>query len=223
VLIIPSSWGSQLGGSHRYQALFLAPLPGRKRISARGVSRFQSFTLLLFSLFPLLYFCLHLFIKNTKDISSFIVVIFCLPAFSLARMSTPENTKLCDFTSTNNNDFICTPIAPPAPNANFYEIKPALLNLVMKEQFSGVSTDNVAAHLNNFVEICEMQKYKDVDGDIIKLKLFPFSLRGRAKDWLLSLPRNSIDSWVKCEDAFIGKYYPPGKIISLRSDIMRFK
>jgi hypothetical protein len=50
-------------------------------------------------------------------------------------MGTPENTKLCDFTSTNNNDFICTPIAPPAPEANFYEIKPALLNLVMKEHF----------------------------------------------------------------------------------------
>jgi hypothetical protein len=48
-------------------------------------------------------------------------------------MGTPENTKLCDFTSTNNNDFICTPIAPPATEANFYEIKPALLNLVMKE------------------------------------------------------------------------------------------
>jgi hypothetical protein len=68
-----------------------------------------------------------------------------------------------------------------------------------------------------------MQKYKDVYGDIIKLKLFPFSLRGRAKDCLLSLPRNSIDSWVKCKDAFIGKYYPPAKIISLRSDIMKFK
>ena len=53
----------------------------------------------------------------------------------------------------------------------------------MKEQFSGVSTDDAAAHLNNFVELCEMQKYKDVDGDIIKLKLFPFSLRGRAKEW----------------------------------------
>jgi hypothetical protein len=93
----------------------------------------------------------------------------------------------------------------------------------MKEQFSGVSTDDAAAHLNNFVELCEMQKYKDVDGDIIKLKLFPFSLRGRAKDWLLFLPRNSIDSWVKCKDAFIRKYYPPTTIISLRSDIMRFK
>jgi hypothetical protein len=92
-------------------------------------------------------------------------------------MGTPENTKLCDFTSTKNNDFICTPIAPPAPEANFYEIKPALLNLVMKEQFSGASSDDVAGHLNNFVELCEMQKYKDVDGNIIKLKLFPFSLR----------------------------------------------
>jgi hypothetical protein len=48
-------------------------------------------------------------------------------------MSNPENTKLCAFTSTNNNDFICTPIAPPAPEATFYEIKPTLLNLVMKE------------------------------------------------------------------------------------------
>ena len=137
--------------------------------------------------------------------------------------TTAENTKLCDFTSTNNSDFICTPIAPPTPDVVFYEIKPALLNLVMKEQFSGISTDDAAAHLNNFVELCEMQKYKDVDGDIIKLKLFPFSLRGRAKDWLLSLPKNSIDSWTKCKDAFIGRYYPPAKIISLRSSIMNFK
>jgi hypothetical protein len=138
-------------------------------------------------------------------------------------MGTPENTKLCDFTSTKNNDFICTSIAPPAPEANFYEIKPALLNLVMKEQFFGASSDNAAAHLNNFIDLCEMQKYKDIDGNIIKLKLFPFSLRGRAKDWLLSLPRNSIDSWDKCKDAFIGKYNSPAKIIALHSDIMKFR
>src|SRR3954471_9453936 len=102
-------------------------------------------------------------------------------------------------------------------------MKPALLNLVIKEQFSGVSTEDADSYLNNFVELCEMQKYKDINGDIIKLKLFPFTLRGRAKDWLLSLPRNSIDSWVKCKDVFIGKYYPPAKIISLRSDIIKFR
>src|SRR3954467_1164635 len=138
-------------------------------------------------------------------------------------MNSAQNTKLCDFNSTNNNDFLSTPIAPPAPDATFYEIKPAVLNLVMREQFSGASSDDVAAHLNNLVELCEMQKYKDVDGDIMKLKLFLFSLRGKAKEWLLSLPKNSIDSWIKCKDAFIRKYYPPAKIISMRSEIMKFK
>jgi hypothetical protein len=41
-----------------HQRIFLALLPGRKRISARGISRFQSFTLLLFcfTLFLLAYF-----------------------------------------------------------------------------------------------------------------------------------------------------------------------
>ena len=137
-------------------------------------------------------------------------------------MGSTENTKLCDFTSHNNSDFICTPIAPPTTSAVSYEIKPALLNLVMKEQFSGVGED-VVLHLNNFVELCDMQKCKELDGDIVKLKRFPFSLRGRAKEWLQSLPRNSIDSWDKCKDAFIGKYYPPAKIIQLRSNIMNFR
>jgi hypothetical protein len=82
--------------------------------------------------------------------------LFLLVYFSFAEMSNPENTKLCDFTSTKNSDFICTPIAPPATAATFYEIKPALLNLVMKEQFFGASTEDAAAHLNNFVELCEM-------------------------------------------------------------------
>jgi hypothetical protein len=100
-----------------------------------------------------------------------------LAYFNLAKMNYPENTKVCNFTSTNNNDFICTPIVPPAREATFYEIKPALFNLVMKEQFFGVSIDD-DAHLNNFVELCEMQKYKDVDRYIIKLKLFSFSLKG---------------------------------------------
>ena len=62
-----------------------------------------------------------------------------------------------------------------------------------------------------------------MDNDIVKLKLFPFSLRDRAKIWFSSLPRNSINSWDKCNDAFITKYFPPTKIISLRTQIMNFK
>ena len=50
------------------------------------------------------------------------------------------------------NDFICTPIAPPAATADSYEIKPALWNLVMKDKFSGIGED-FASHLNNLIYV----------------------------------------------------------------------
>ena len=135
---------------------------------------------------------------------------------------TQENSKLCDFSNTNNNDFIGTPLAPPATSAETCDINTALLNLVMKDQFSGTPNEDVASHLNTFLELYDMQKKKDVDNDV-KMKLFPFSLRDSTKIWFSSLPRNSIDSWNKCKDAFITKYFPTAKIISLRTQIMNFK
>jgi hypothetical protein len=59
VLILPSSWGSQVDGDLHHQhcaasRLFLAPLPGKKKTSAREVSHAH----------PLLYFkfCFTLFL-----------------------------------------------------------------------------------------------------------------------------------------------------------------
>jgi hypothetical protein len=75
MLIIPSSWGFPTGHV-RHQDCFLASLPERKRISARGVSHFQSlyFVIVLLSFFTLS--CLLPYIENTKKLVPFIVVIF---------------------------------------------------------------------------------------------------------------------------------------------------
>jgi hypothetical protein len=157
VLIIPSSWGSQRAVLISHQAVFWHRCRGGRRL-LQGDSRTHN--LLPCLLFCFILFFLASFYQKYKKIS-FLYSCFYLLAFYFVRMGTPENTKLCDFTCTKNNDFICTPIAPPAPEEIFYEIKPALLNLVMKEQFSGANSDDAAAHLNNFVELCEMQKCKD--------------------------------------------------------------
>jgi hypothetical protein len=75
VLIIPSSWGFPTGPV-RHQDYFLTPFLGRKRISVRGVSHFQSlyFVIVLLSFFAL--FCLLLFYQKHKKIVPTIVVIF---------------------------------------------------------------------------------------------------------------------------------------------------
>ena len=37
----------------------------------------------------------------------------------------------------------------------------------------GSYDEDATAHLNHFVEFCDMQKYKEVESDIIKLKILP--------------------------------------------------
>jgi hypothetical protein len=64
---------------------------------------------------------LHCFIKNTKKIVSFIVafIYLLLVLLEWVLLKTPSCVTLL---AHKNNDFICTPIAPPAPEANFHEI-----------------------------------------------------------------------------------------------------
>jgi hypothetical protein len=74
VLIIPSSWGSQLVVKTTHQqALFWRRCRGERGFLQRKSLTSNLFTLLLFCLVSLLYFCLHLFIKNTKKLVPFIV------------------------------------------------------------------------------------------------------------------------------------------------------
>jgi hypothetical protein len=68
VLITPSSWGSQLVHQHRTTNKFSGAFAEEKEDFYKGsLSLPIFFTLLLFCLVSLLYFCLHLIIKNTKN------------------------------------------------------------------------------------------------------------------------------------------------------------
>ena len=90
-----------------------------------------------------------------------------------------ERTKLCDYTNTPNDHFIARPIATPEIIAESYEVSPSLLNLITREQFGGSAMEDASMHLHDFGEIY-MQEFKNVESDILKLKLFPFSLRGKS-------------------------------------------
>ena len=80
-------------------------------------------------------------------------------------------------------------------NTNNFELKPALINMVQQNQYGGLPSEDPNIHLAIFLEICDTIKMNKVPDDVIRLRLFPFSLRDKARGWLQSLQPGSITTW----------------------------
>ena len=105
-------------------------------------------------------------------------------------------------------------------NMNF-ELKTSVITMVQAHPFSGLGSDDARGHLQTFLEICETFKLKDVDRLAVRLRLFPFSLNGKAKTWFYA-NRDTLDTWDKLSTAFLTKYFPVGKTNALRGKISNF-
>ncbi|WJX23035.1 hypothetical protein P8452_12282 [Trifolium repens] len=114
-------------------------------------------------------------------------------------------------------------IAAPAIEANNFELKPSLLQAVQQNQFSGNPTDDPNLHLSIFLQYSDTVKANGVSPEAIRLRLFPFSLRHKARAWLQSLPSHSVTTWDELKKVFLARYFPPSKTAMLRAQINGFK
>nr|GEW15756.1 retrovirus-related Pol polyprotein from transposon 17.6 [Tanacetum cinerariifolium] len=80
-------------------------------------------------------------------------------------------------------------IVPPI-NANNFELKQTLINLVQSNQFTGRQDPH--NHLRFFNKVTSTFRHPEVSNTTIKLFLFPFSLEGEARTWLDKEPPHSI-------------------------------
>jgi len=103
--------------------------------------------------------------------------------------------------------------------ASEFELKSSLINLVRATQFSEKAHEDASTHLQNFLEIGSTININRVDKDVILLHLFPFSLEGRARKWFYTNQEN-INNWMNLLDAFLAKFFPIGKIVALRGNIV---
>ncbi|GJR66478.1 reverse transcriptase domain-containing protein [Tanacetum coccineum] len=111
-------------------------------------------------------------------------------------------------------------IVVPTINANNFELKQTLINLVQSNQFTGRQDPH--NHLRFFNKVTSTFRHPDVLNTSIKLLLFPFSLEGEARTWLDKEPPRSILTWDDLVSKFINQFFPPSKTTYLRNEITTF-
>ncbi|GJT68955.1 hypothetical protein Tco_1028241 [Tanacetum coccineum] len=84
-------------------------------------------------------------------------------------------------------------IVVPPINANNFELKQPLINLVQSNKFTGRQDPH--NHLRFFNKVTSTFRHPEVPNTSVKLLLFPFSLDGEARDWLDKEPPRSILTW----------------------------
>ena len=111
-------------------------------------------------------------------------------------------------------------IVLPDTNAANFELKPSVLNCL--PNFYGLDKEDPYNHLNDFYAICATFKYPNFSAENVRLRLFPFSLKDRAKSWLNSLEPGSIRTWDQMVEKFLSKYFPVHKTNAIRKEIANF-
>jgi len=68
------------------------------------------------------------------------------------------------------------------PDASHFNFKPDIIQLL--PSFHGLDLENLYLHLREFEEVCNTYNNSNCSMNTIRLKLFLFSLKDKAKTWL---------------------------------------
>ena len=115
------------------------------------------------------------------------------------------------------NQPFCIVLPPCGVN---FEIKSSTLQILPK--FNGLSQERPYTHVKMFEEVCGTLQLGGLISEGLKMRLFPFSLQDRAREWLHRLPPASIRSWQQLQEEFLNAFFPPHRTSSMRDDILRF-
>ncbi|KAJ9693899.1 hypothetical protein PVL29_009727 [Vitis rotundifolia] len=99
-------------------------------------------------------------------------------------------------------------------------IRPHIMPLL--PTFHGMESENPYSHINKFEEVCNTFQEGGASIDLMRLKLFCFTLKDKAKIWLNSLRLRSIQTWTDLQAEFLKKFFPTHRTNGLKRQISNF-
>ena len=110
-------------------------------------------------------------------------------------------------------------IVLPAHQATL-NIKPGMLAAL--PQFHGFDSEQPYTHIKDFEDACSLFQDNSCPREVALLKLFPFTLKDKAKMWYNSLRPMSIFTWNDLQGEFLKKFFPENRTEALRRAISQF-
>ncbi|GJX86746.1 MAK10-like protein [Tanacetum coccineum] len=89
--------------------------------------------------------------------------------------------------------------------------------------FHGLRSEDPNQHLKDFLKLVDSLDLDGENRERTRLRLFQFSLRDQASNWLERLPAGSITTWEDLTTRFLAQFFPPGRTAKLRNDILMFQ
>ncbi|GJX37872.1 MAK10-like protein [Tanacetum coccineum] len=86
--------------------------------------------------------------------------------------------------------------------------------------FHGLRSEDPNQHLKDFLKLVDSLDLDGENRERTRLCLFQFSLRDQASNWLERLPTGSITTWEDLTTRFLAQFFPPGRTVKLRNDIL---
>jgi len=99
-----------------------------------------------------------------------------------------------------------------------FEIKHSLIQML--PSFYGLESENPFKHIDAFLEICSTVFLNNISDDALRLRLFSFSLKDKAKVWLDT--KTNITTWDQLQKEILKKFFSIEKLTALRRAIITF-
>ncbi|XP_026396815.1 uncharacterized protein LOC113291504 [Papaver somniferum] len=104
--------------------------------------------------------------------------------------------------------------------ASQFELKAS--KIYMLPVFRGVHVENPYHHVREFEEICGTLRFTQMPEESLKLRLFPLSLKEKAKSWLYALQPQSIRTRDDLMKEFFRKFFPNHKTATICQSLNGF-
>lgn len=101
-------------------------------------------------------------------------------------------------------------------------MKTRILQLLYEKPFTGLDHEDPYTHLTKFFEISGTIGAPKVDEEQFFKRLFPHCLIGKAKEWYLDQPTQTMTEWSILEEKFLEIFFPHNQCMETKTSIAVF-